>query len=160
MDNIKSFMNNNNIKIRSLTNIIGCVLLFAAGLFYVLFIDLYVKFKNETGADNSITPISIWLFFAIVFAVGGGIFYFFGDSQKHKPVQTLVLKGIGIVLAIGYIFFIAKFNSWVDASNKVMPETVSIAHTLANVSLILDIVGLVVVIINYVLSIIFVKEDY
>ena len=40
MENIKNFINKNNIKIRILTNLLGIWLLFASGLYFVLFIDL------------------------------------------------------------------------------------------------------------------------
>ena len=156
---MKQFFDKNNIKIRSITNLIGIFLLFAAGLFYVLFIDLNVKFKTETAAEG-ITPISIWLFFAMIFAVGAGIFQFFGDSQKHRKYLTLSLKAVGILLAIGYIFFAIKFNSWVDTSGKVIAETIAKAHLMTNISLGLNIAGLVAIVVNYVFSAIYVEEDY
>ena len=156
---MKNFFKNNNIKIRSISNLVGIFLLFAAGLFYVLMIDLKVKFKTETSAEG-ITPISIWLFFAMIFAVGAGIFYFFGDSQKHRKIMTLVLKAIGIVLSIGYIFFAFKFNTWIDESGKVIAETIASAHLMTNISLWLNYAGLLAIVINYVFSVIFLEEDY
>ena len=156
---MKQFLEKNNIKIRSISNLAAVGLFFAAGLFYVLMIDLKVKFRTETAIEG-ITPISIWLFFAIIFAVGGGIFYFFGDSQKHKKVLTLVLKAIGIILGIGYIFFAIKFNGWVDTSGKVLAETIPNAHLMTNISLALNIGALVAASINYVFSILYINEDY
>lgn len=144
-------------KIRSWTNLIGTILQFAAGLYFVLFIDLYVKFRTDTG---EITPIAIWLFMAIIFAVGSGVFYFFGDSQKHKKVPTIVLKGIGIVLSAGFIAYIFVFMNWVETSGKVMTDSEAIANSTSIISLIINILALVVLIVNYVFSIIFVEEDY
>lgn len=154
---MKELLKENNIKIRSWTNLVGTILQFGAGLFFVLFIDLYVKFRTASG---EITPIAIWLFAAIVFAVGAGIFYFFGDSQKHKKTLTIVLKGVGIVLSIGFIVYIFVFLNWVETSEKIMYDSMPIARTTSIISLIVNILALVVLIINYVFSIIFVSEDY
>ena len=70
----KDFINKNSVKFRSLTFIIGTILAFLAGLIFALFVDLKVKIDSKT------IIISLWLFFAIILAVGGGCFYFFGDS--------------------------------------------------------------------------------
>lgn len=156
---MKNFFANNNVKLRSITNLVGILAAFVAGLLFVLFIDLNVKFKTES-ANEGITPISIWLFFAMIFAVVGAAIFFLGDSNKHRPVMTLVLKGIGLILVVGYIFFAIKFNTWVDESGKVLVETVKAAHTVTNISLYINIVSVVFLVINYVLSVVFLDEDY
>ena len=157
MEKIKNYINKNNIKIRSLTNLIGIGLLFAAGLYFVLFIDLYVKFRTST---TEIIPIAIWLFMAIIFAVGAGIFYFFGDSNKHKKVLTIVLKAVGIVFSICYIVYIFVFKNWALTSDKIVTDSLPIAINTANISLIINIIALVVVIINFVFSIVYIEEEY
>ena len=157
MEKIKNFINNNNIKIRSLTNLLGIGLLFAAGLYFVLFIDLYVKFRTSS---SEIIPIAIWLFMAIIFAVGAGIFYFFGDSNKHKKVLTIVLKAVGIVFSACYIGYIFVFKDWALTSDKIITDSLPTAITTANISLIINIVALVVCIINFVLSIVYIEEEY
>lgn len=157
MEKIKNYINKNNIKIRSLTNLIGIGLLFAAGLYFVLFIDLYVKFRTSSA---EIIPIAIWLFMAIIFAVGAGIFYFFGDSNKHKKVLTIVLKAVGIVFSICYIVYIFVFKNWALTADKIVTDSLPIAINTANISLIINIVALVVVIINFVLSIVYIEEEY
>lgn len=152
----KNFFKEHNVRIRSISNLVGVMALFCAGLFFVLFIDL----KAKPASSGNIIPLAIWLLFAIIFAVGGGIFYFIGDTQKHKKVLTLVLKGIGIVLAIGFIAFIFYFLNWVNTKELIQVEAVHTVKTVANVSLIISIIGIISVIFNYVLSIIFVDEDY
>lgn len=156
---MKKFFENNNVKIRSITNLTGIILAFIAGLAFVLFIDLYVKFKTETGKEG-ITPISIWLFFAMIFAVVGAAIFFLGDSNKHKPIMTLVLKGIGLVLVVCYIFFAIKFNTWVDESGKVVLESIKNAHLITNITLGVDIASILFLSINYIFSVLFLNEDY
>ncbi len=153
------FMSKNNIKIRSLTNIIGISLLFAAGLIFVLFIDLKVKLVSHKD-DVSVVPLSFWLFLSIIFALGGGIFYFIGDSMKHKKIPTLVLKGVGLALSIGYIVFLFVFKNWVSSPNTIKADALSIVNTITIISLVITILGLISLIVNYVLSIIFIEEDY
>ena len=159
MANLKQKITENNIKIRSFTNLIGVGLLFVAGLYFVLFIDLYVKFRTES-AKESITPIAIWLFLAIIFAVGAGILYFFGDSNKHRKVLTIILKAHGIYLSLCYIVYIFIFKHWINTSGKVITDTIASATTTAIISLIINCIALVFIIINFIFSIKFLDEEY
>ena len=117
--------------------------------------------------------LSSWLFLAIIFAGGGAIFYFFGDSLKHKPgiivnlglkikvVPTLWLKLLGIILAIGFIPFLYVFQSDVIYVEKALTsEMRAVADTIMYIVMVIDIVGIVSFIVNYVFSIIYLKEDY
>ena len=155
MEKIKSFIKSNNVKLRSITNIVGCTAALAAGLLFVLLIDLSIKFRTDDAV-----LISLWLFLAIIFAVGGGIFYFFGDSVKHKRKLTLVLKGIGIVLAAGFIPFLMMFKEIVLYVAKLNSATIAKGETIVVISLIIIIAALVALALNYVLSILFLDEDY
>lgn len=168
MKNITGFISKHNIKFRSISNLIGSLGAMFAGLFFVLFVDLVVTFKS-----NADVKLSVWLFLAIITATGGSIFYFLGDSVKHKLgkefkigklrfriAPTLVLKLIGIILAVAFIPFLFVFINkvvYVAIATKAMVAT---AKTIVYVALALDIVGLVGLIFNYVLSAIFLKEDY
>ncbi len=156
---ITQFVSKNNIKIRSLTNLIGISLLFVAGLVFVLFIDLKVKLVTQKEGASAL-PLSLWLFLSIIFALGGGIFYFIGDSMKHKKIPTLVLKGIGLLLTIGYIVFLFVFKNWVSSPNTIKADALSTVNTITIISLVITILGLISLIINYVLSILFIEEDY
>jgi len=153
------FINKNNIRIRSLTNIIGISLLFVAGLVFVLFIDLKVKLVSQKDGV-SVLPLSLWLFLSIIFALGGGIFYFIGDSMKHKKIPTLVFKGIGLLLSIGYIVFLFVFKNWASSPNTVKADALSIINTITIISFVITLLGLIALIINYVFSILFIEEDY
>ena len=155
MGKIKSFIKNNNVKLRSITNLVGCATALAAGLLFVLLIDLSIKFRTDDAV-----LISLWLFLAIIFAVGGGIFYFFGDSVKHKRKLTLVLKGIGIVLAAGFIPFLMMFKEKVLYVARLNSATIAKGETIVVISLIIIILALVALALNYVLSILFLDEDY
>ena len=141
----------NNIKIRSITNMVAIALMFIAGLFFVLFIDLKAKVKEGN--------ISTWLFLSIIFALGGGIMYFAGDSLKHKKVATLILKGVGIALSIGFVAFTFVFNSHIAEMIKA-DEVINQAKTISTISMVIAIIGIVVMVLNYVFSILFLDEEY
>ena len=150
----KDFINKNSVKFRSLTFIIGTILAFLAGLIFALFVDLKVKIDSET------IIISLWLFFAIILAVGGGCFYFFGDSVKHKRKQTLILKAVGLILCEGYIVFFNMFTKMVLPNAGFMQAVLQSANTIVTICYILIIFAIVSYSINYVLSIVFIDEDY
>lgn len=166
----KTLMNENNIKIRSLTNLAGCLLTLSAALLFVLLIDVVIMSKYNS---NISVHLSSWLFLAIIFAGGGAIFYFFGDSVKHKPgiivnlglkikvVPTLWLKMLGIILAIGFIPFLYVFQADVIYTKGALTSEVrAVADAIMYSVMAIDIVGIVAFIINYVFSIIYIKEDY
>ena len=161
MEQQTNFLQENNIKIRSITNLVGCLLSIIAGLFFVFFTDVSIKFTSGSSASAEFIKISIWLFMAIIFAVIGGICFFIGDANKHKKVLTLVLKGIGIVLSTGFIFFLFRFQNWLLSSGRFdEPNSTMSYKVIINVPLVLVIVALVLLIINYVFSILFLEEDY
>ena len=149
-----NFINKNSVKLRSLTFLIGTIIMMVAGLAFALFVDLKVKIDSET------IIISAWLLFAIIFAVGGACFYFFGDSVKHKRKQTLILKGVGILLSVGYIFFLNVFSTTVLPQAGLMQVVLKTANTIVTISIIASIVAIVSLVLNYILSIVFIDEDY
>ena len=151
---LKDFINKHSVKFRSLSFIIGTVLAFLAGLIFALFVDLKVKIDSET------IIISLWLFFAIVLAVGGGCFYFFGDSVKHKRKQTLILKAVGLVLCIGYIVFLSMFTTMVLPNAGLMQAVLQSANTIVTICYVLIILAIISYVINYILSVVLLDEDY
>lgn len=153
----ENLFSKHNVKIRTITNLIGVSLMFVAGLFFVLFVDLNAKLQENSG---NVVSISSWLFAAIIFALGGGIFYFFGDSMKHKKVWTLILKAIGVVLSIGFTIFTFFFKNWVNTSGKVKIEYIPKTNNIAVIALIIALAGIVFLIVNYIFSIIFLDEEY
>lgn len=168
MKEITGFISKNNIKFRSISSLIGSAFAMCAGLFFALFVDLVVDFKS-----NAEITLSGWLFLAIIFATGGSIFYFGGDSIKHKIgkvfsigklkvrfAPTLFLKFIGILLVIAFIPFLFVFQKKAVYVAIATQEMIATANSVIYVSLALAIVGLVGLIINFVLSAIFLKEDY
>ena len=152
----KNFLAKHNSLLRTITFLAGSALIIITGLLFVVLVD--VKVKITTNKDTIF--LSAWLFFAIIFAVGGGIFYMLGDSFKHKHVRTLVFKGVGIALSAFFIQFINAFSTKINEMLGVSPKIVAIANTACTISLVLTIVALVFMVANYVLSIIFIEEDY
>lgn len=152
----QNFFKKHSSLLRSLTFIIGTGLILVAGLLFVILVDL--KVKANTNKDSIF--ISAWLFFSIIFAVGGGLFFFAGDSMKHKHVRTLILKGVGFVLSALHIMFLQAFHTKINGMIGISKIVVANANMAYSISLILTIAALVVLAINYVLSIIFIQEDY
>ena len=142
--------------LRTITFLVGAGLIVVAGLAFVVLVD--TKVKINTNKDTIF--LSAWLFFSIIFAVGGGIFYFAGDAFKHKHVRTLILKGVGIALSAFHIPFLNSFLTKVTNMIGVSKVAIANATTAYMIALILTIAGLVVLVANYVLSIIFIQEDY
>ena len=147
----KGFQNFLDNKLRNISFIIGNAFTFLAGLFFVLFIDLKVKIESET------IIISAWLIFAIIFAVGGGIFFFVGDMVRHKKKQTVILKLVGIVFALAYIVFLQLFKFNVIPNSGLMSSTMATATNIVNASLIMSVIGIAGLSVN--LSV-YTDEDY
>lgn len=152
----RNFIAKHNSLLRTITFLAGAGLIIIAGLLFVVLVDL--KVKANTNKDSIF--ISAWLFFAIIFAVGGGIFYFVGDANKHKHVRTLIFKGVGIGLSAFFIQFLNAFSTKINGMVGVSKKIVALANTTVSVTLIITIVALVLLVANYVLSILFIEEDY
>ena len=173
----------NNTKIRSITNLIGGILLFLCGLVFIIIVDLKVNkfdpitYKDAAGEEQTYKIVlSLYLLLGAILSFGGGIFFLFGDSRKHKHTQTLVLKAVGMVLAIAFIFFLFSFKNGVDcyrhpalhfpeagfaeAKYFIDEKIYNTANTVVSVCLALDIIALVILAVNYVFSILFIEEDY
>lgn len=152
----KNFISKHSSLLRSITCLVGAGLIILAGLAFILMVDL--KVKINTNKDSIF--ISAWLFFSIIFAVGGGIFYFVGDSMKHKHTRTLILKGVGLALSAFHIVFLNAFSAKINGMVGVSKIAIAAGNSAYSIALILTIAGLVFMAINYVLSIIFIQEDY
>ncbi len=152
----ENFFVKHNSLLRTITFLAGAALIAIAGLLFVVLVDLKVK----VNSNKDTIFISAWLFFAIIFAVGGAIFYAFGDSCKHKHVRTLILKGIGLALSAFFIQFLNAFSTKINSMVGVSQKVVALANTAYSISLIITIVALVALVANYVLSIVFIQEDY
>ena len=161
MQKIKDFLSKNNIKIRSITNIAGCLAVIIAGLFFVLFADVSIKFTSGSSASAEYVKISVWLFMAIIFSVIGGLCFLIGDANKHKKVLTIILKGVGLVLSSGFIVFLFKFQTWLLSSGRFdEPNSTMSYKTIVYVPFVLTVIALVLLIINLVFSILYLDEDY
>lgn len=94
---MKQFIDDNKSTIKLISLIVGGVTIFVAGLIFVVITDL--KLKNT----------STWLFISIIFSFGSGIANMLSDNIKEKPIPYYILKGLGVLLAIGYLVFLSVF---------------------------------------------------
>ena len=178
----KKNLGSSTTKIRTITNGVASALLFAAGLIFMIVIDLKVKkFEPFTYIQNGEEKtykliLSLYLLVAAILALGSAIFYLFGDSRKNKHVQTLLFKGIGMALAVGFIIFLFVFKNALHtyrypaqhfpesnfAASKyfISSEIYSIGNAVVIICLVIAIIGIITYIVNYILSIKFIDEDY
>ena len=83
--------------VRNLSFFIGGILIMVTGLVYVLTTDLYL--------GNS----SKYLLLGILLAFAGSICFILSNSYKNKPTVFYILKGVGVVMSIGFIIFLFVF---------------------------------------------------
>lgn len=84
--------------IKNLSFFIGGITIMVTGLVYVLITDIYL--------GNT----SIYLLSGILFAFSGSICFLLANSFKHKIKVFYILKGIGIVMSIGFIIFLFAYT--------------------------------------------------
>lgn len=83
--------------LKNLSFFIGGITLLVTGLIYVLITDLYLS--------NS----SVYLLLGIILALAGSVCFILAESFKDKIKVFYILKGIGIVMSIGFIVFLFLF---------------------------------------------------
>ena len=143
------------ISIRSWTNFLGVAISLIAGLIFILVVDLKAKIIDAKAT----MPLSAWLIIAILLAAGGAIFYYVGDIYKEKNVKTLVFKGVGMALVAGFIGFLFYFYQW-TTTGELRATAVEETQLAFYISLVVAILGLITLIVNYVLSILYIEETY
>lgn len=84
---------------QNITFIIGALVMFAVGLFYMFMSDL--TFKNP----SSMLIVSVLLSF------GSAILFFLSTSFNEKPKMVLIFKLVAIALAIGFVVYIHVFQT-------------------------------------------------
>lgn len=83
--------------IKNISMIVGIATIGFAGLFFILFVDLYLK-----GS-------SLELFLGIAFPLLSIVFLILAESFKHKPILFYVFKGVAIVAGIAFVVYAFKF---------------------------------------------------
>lgn len=84
---------------RTLSINLGGLLVLAGGLLFLLV------------ADVSIHLGSFDLFLVIFTAIAGGILFLVAEYLKDRPIPFYILKGLGIVLSIGFIVYLFIFTA-------------------------------------------------
>lgn len=94
--------------LKDLSFFIGGILLLATGLVYVLITDLYLSNSSQ------------YLLIGTLFAFGGSITFLLSNNYKHKLKIFYIMKGIGIILSIGFIIFLFLFMNAKDTAGVVL----------------------------------------
>lgn len=55
---------------------------------------------------------SLCLMIAIILSFGSAIVSAFSEMKKSNKVLVYILKGIALVLAVGFVVFVTKFDAW------------------------------------------------
>ena len=84
---------------KTISLLVGGLLILLVGLLFVLITDLYMS--NTSG----------WLFFAIILSFGGGGLFLLSENFKHKRSLFLIAKSAAIVVSIGFIIYLFMFKS-------------------------------------------------
>ena len=84
-------------RIRNISMIVGVAAVSAVGLFFILFVDLYLK--GNSGE----------LFIGILLPLASVVMLVLAESFKHKPVVFYIMKAAAIVFAIGFIIYAFRF---------------------------------------------------
>lgn len=86
-------------RIRNISMIVGIAAISAVGLFFILFVDLYLR--GDSGE----------LFIGIILPLASVVLLILAESFKHKPVVFYIMKAAAILFAIGFIIYAFSFMS-------------------------------------------------
>lgn len=86
--------------IRNISMIVGIAAVGFAGLFFILFVDIYLK-------GNSVE-----LFVGIILSLASIVLFVLAESFKHKPYVFFILKGVAAAIAIGFIIYTFAFMNF------------------------------------------------
>lgn len=117
----------------------GGIMMFIAGIFYVLMTDL--KMGNK----------ATWLFIGIILALGSSIVFLVCESAKEKPTLHYILKGVSLALALGFVVFLFIFDESDIVTSINLPEKIAQAALIIIFSQVLAIIGLLLEVVNVVL---------
>ena len=83
--------------IKNIFYYIGCISLFAAGLFYVL------------AADLMLTTQSIWLMIAIILSFSSSVFAVLSETYREKKALSYSFKGLAMGIAVAFITYLVVY---------------------------------------------------
>jgi len=83
--------------IKNISMIVGIAAVAAVGLFFIIYVDLYLK------GD------SVELFIGIILPLASIVMFILAESFKHKPSTFFFLKILAYLLAIGFIVYAFLF---------------------------------------------------
>lgn len=85
------------ITLRNTFMTIGIILVGLVGLFFVLYVDLYLSGNSKE------------LFVGIFFPLASIVFLVLAESFKHKPVVFYIMKIFAVLLAAGFVVYAFYF---------------------------------------------------
>ena len=84
---------------KNISFFVGGIAIMVTGLIYVLVTDLYLGNTSN------------YLLLGIILAFSGSICFILSNSFKHKIKVFYILRGIGIVMSIGFIIYLFAYTN-------------------------------------------------
>lgn len=131
---------------KKITFLVGMLAAFVGGIAYMLISDL--AYGNQAQ----------WLIIATVLSIGSAICFFFSDNMKDFPKKQLILRCVGLALAVGFVIFV-HLNTCLDFYKNVNFAKVSGRNASTIISLIFGYIGIVGQAANVTLLVVFKEEE-
>lgn len=137
----------NKLLVKQISLFSGGGLVFLAGLFYVLMTDLKM--------NNSAT----WLFIGIILAFGGSILFMLCESTKEKPKLLYPLKGLSVLISLGYVVFLFLFKNTSVYKDITLDVEIKKANIIILIAVIIALLGVIAQGLNIVFHVLTRDED-
>ena len=137
----------NKLLVKQISLFSGGGLVFLAGLFYVLMTDLKM--------NNSAT----WLFIGIILAFGGSILFMLCESTKEKPKLLYPLKGLSVLISLGYVVFLFLFKNTSVYKDITLDVEIKKANIIILIAVIIALLGVIAQGLNIVFHVLTRNED-
>ena len=95
-------------KTKLISYIVGASLAAVAGIYFLVISDLGLKNK------------ATWLMISVLLSFGSSIAFFFSETRRDKPILVFFLKGVGLLLAVGFLIYLFKFEQSIILSTAEM----------------------------------------
>ena len=137
----------NKLLVKQISLFSGGGLVFLAGLFYVLMTDLKM--------NNSAT----WLFIGIILAFGGSILFMLCESTKEKPKLLYPLKGLSVLISLGYVVFLFLFKNTSVYKDITLDVEIKKANIIILIAVLIALLGVIAQGLNIVFHVLTRDED-
>ncbi len=141
-------------KVRNISFVAIVLIMAIAGVYFILQVDslldskmwqAYALLKNSDAPQGEVVGKSkaLGLMIAILLAFGSACASAFSELRKDKPILVYCLKGLALVLAVGFVIFVSGFEA-----NYLVARAATIIATSRVVTIVLASIGIGAIAIN------------